>query len=246
MKRNFVINMLGGFVGIFLTLLVVNFTDNANALSVDRPAVMSQSPTPIVNAPAAVPISTTFTYQGQLKNRGVPVTGSCGMAFRLHDDPSAGNLIGSPITLTVPIVNGLFTVQLNDGSAVAGVVNVILRKNYTGASIGASYGQTGKSDGQTTRAYGSFGAGNLDTDKYNVFFTVEAAKTDNIWSKDRGFIGQGDLRSLGYFNVLNGANRPYFGLGPSSNSAYGVTRNANGGGARVNVIPCPGNTDPAK
>ena len=128
--------------------------------------------------------------------------------------------------------------------AVGGVVNIILRRNYTGGSIGGSYGQTGKSDGNTTRAFGSVGVGNLDTDRFNVFATLEASQQKNIWSKDRGFIGQGDLSSFGYYNVLNGANRPYFGLGPSSNSAYGVTRAANGTGARVNVIPCPGNTDP--
>jgi len=129
--------------------------------------------------------------------------------------------------------------------AVGGVVNVILRKNYTGASMGASYGQTGHSDGQTGRVFGSFGAGNLDTDRYNFFGTIEASKQKNIWSKDRGFIGQGDLTSLGYFDVTNGANRPYFGLGPSSNSAYGITRTPPGVGARVNIIPCPGLQDPA-
>ncbi len=73
--------------------------------------------------------------------------------------------------------------------AVGGVVNVILRKNYTGGSIGATYGQTGKSDGQTTRAFGTFGFGNLDTDKYNVFVSVEASQQKNILSIDRGFIG---------------------------------------------------------
>jgi len=129
--------------------------------------------------------------------------------------------------------------------AVGGVVNVILRKNYTGASIGGSYGQTGHGDGQSTRAFGSIGFGNLDTDKYNVFATLEASTEKNIWSKDRGFIGEVDLRSFGYYDTANGANRPYFGLGPSSNSPYGVTRSATGGGARVNVIPCPGLTDAA-
>lgn len=128
--------------------------------------------------------------------------------------------------------------------AVGGVVNIILRKNYTGGSIGGSYGQTGKSDGQTTRAYGSIGVGNLDTDKFNVFATLEASQQKNIWSRDRGFIGQTDLRSLGYYDVTNGASRPYFGLGPSSNSPYGTTRSAAGGGARVNIIPCPGLQDP--
>lgn len=121
--------------------------------------------------------------------------------------------------------------------AVGGVVNVILRKNYTGAQVGASYGQTGKSDGQTTRAFGTVGFGNIDSDKYNVFFSVEASKQKNIWSKDRGFIGQTDLTSFGYYDVTNGANRPYFGLGPTSNSPYGVIRNP-ANNARVNLIPC--------
>lgn len=121
--------------------------------------------------------------------------------------------------------------------AVGGVVNVILRKNYTGAQVGASYGQTGKSDGQTTRAFGTVGFGNIDSDKYNVFFTLEASKQKNIWAKDRGFIGQVDLTPFGYYDVANGANRPYFGLGPSSNSPYGVIRNP-ANNARVNLIPC--------
>jgi iron complex outermembrane receptor protein len=130
--------------------------------------------------------------------------------------------------------------------AVGGVVNIILKKSYTGASIGGSYGQTGKSDGKETRAFGSIGIGNLDTDKFNVFATIEASKQKNIWSTDRGYIGETDLRSLGYYDTTNGANRPYFGLGPSSNSPYGVTRAANGTGARVNIIPCDSSLiDPA-
>jgi len=130
--------------------------------------------------------------------------------------------------------------------AVGGVVNVILRKSYQGATIGGTYGQSGHSDGQTGRVFGTVGVGNIDTDKYNGFVTLEASQQNNIWSKDRGFIGQQDLTSKGFFDTTNGANRPWFGLGPSSNSPFGVTRNANGGGARVNVIPCdPSLKDPA-
>jgi iron complex outermembrane recepter protein len=128
--------------------------------------------------------------------------------------------------------------------AVGGVVNVILRRNYSGASIGVSYGQTGKSDGQNTRVYGSAGFGNLDTDKYNVFVSLEASQQKNIWAKNRGFIGDSDLSSFGYYNTTNGAPRPYFGLGPTSNSPYGVARVINPDGSvgpRVNVIPCAGN-----
>ncbi len=125
--------------------------------------------------------------------------------------------------------------------AVGGVVNVILRKSYTGASIGGSYGQSGKADGQTTRAFGALGFGDLDADKYNVFLSLEASKQKNIWSKDRGFIGWSDLTSLGYFNSTNGEPRPFLGVGvgPTSNSPYGVTRSATNTGARVNLRPCP-------
>ena len=121
--------------------------------------------------------------------------------------------------------------------AVGGVVNVILRQNYTGAAIGGSYGQANRSDGQTTRAFGTLGIGNIDTDRFNVFFSLEASQQKNIWSTDRGFIGQSDLTSFGYYNTTNGAARPYFGLGPTANSPYGVIRNPVGN-VRTNVIKC--------
>ena len=124
--------------------------------------------------------------------------------------------------------------------AVGGVINVILRSNYTGASIGGSYGQTGHSDGQTTRAFGTLGFGNIDTDKYNVFFSLEASSQKNIFSKDRGFIGSSDRRSLGYYDTTNGSPRLYLGTTtPSTTSPFGTMRTPpNGGGTRVNVIQC--------
>jgi iron complex outermembrane recepter protein len=121
--------------------------------------------------------------------------------------------------------------------AVGGVVNVILRENYTGASIGASAGAAGKSDGQTLRWVGSAGFGDLKTDRYNLFFTAEASTEKNIWAKDRGFIGQSDLTRFGYYDTTNGAGRPYFSLGPTSNSPYGVVRDPVTD-ARVNLIAC--------
>ncbi|HEX4235925.1 MAG TPA: TonB-dependent receptor [Caldimonas sp.] len=128
--------------------------------------------------------------------------------------------------------------------AVGGVVNIILRKNYNGASIGGTYGQSSRSDGQATRGFATYGAGNLDTDKWNAFVSVEASHQNNIWSKDRGFLGQTDLTSKGFYDTTNGANRPYFGLGPTANSPYGVIRNPVGN-VRTNVVPCdPSLIDP--
>jgi iron complex outermembrane receptor protein len=127
---------------------------------------------------------------------------------------------------------------------VGGVVNVILRSNYTGATVGGSYGQSSKGDGQTTRAFGTIGIGNVDTDKYNLFLSVEASSQKNIWSTDRGFIGQSDLSQFGYYNTTNGEPRPYFGLGPTANSPFGVVRTLlpdGSFGPRENVISCGGN-----
>jgi hypothetical protein len=112
MKRNFVISLFGSFIGFGMLLIVLSATGIVGARDTDasrddaRPNVVS----------AATPLTSTFTYNGQLKNNGAVVNGSCQMAFRLYDDPSTGNLIGSPITPTVPVTNGLFTVGLNFGN----------------------------------------------------------------------------------------------------------------------------------
>ena len=62
-------------------------------------------------------LGTAFTYQGQLRQGSTPINGMCDLAFRLYDDVSAGNVIGSPITSTIPISNGLFTASLDFGAS---------------------------------------------------------------------------------------------------------------------------------
>jgi len=66
-------------------------------------------------APQAA-MGTAFTYQGQLKSGGAPVTADCEMTFRLYNDAVVGSQVGSAITTTVPITDGLFTVELDFGS----------------------------------------------------------------------------------------------------------------------------------
>jgi hypothetical protein len=62
------------------------------------------------------PVGTAFTYQGQLKEAGVPVTGEADFQFYLFDAASGGNLIDSLGVSSVPITDGLFTVQLDFGT----------------------------------------------------------------------------------------------------------------------------------
>lgn len=65
----------------------------------------------------AVPAGTAFTYQGKLTDSaGVPMTGSCGMSFKLFDAATGGTQVGSTVTLPgVSVSGGLFTVALDFG-----------------------------------------------------------------------------------------------------------------------------------
>lgn len=57
--------------------------------------------------------------------------------------------------------------------AVAGVVNIILRKDFTGAQISGSYSMNRDSEYKVWRATTTLGIGDLARDKYNVFVTYE-------------------------------------------------------------------------
>src|SRR5881296_3804798 len=62
----------------------------------------------------AAPLGTTFTYQGQLKSGGTPVTGVYDLRFSLWDALTGGNQIGSTLCLdNVSVSSGLFTVSLD-------------------------------------------------------------------------------------------------------------------------------------
>jgi hypothetical protein len=67
---------------------------------------------------ASTVLNTSFTYQGQLKSGGQPVDGSCDIDFRLYDAGTGGSQVGSAVVTTVPVVDGLFTVNLDFGSGV--------------------------------------------------------------------------------------------------------------------------------
>ncbi len=75
----------------------------------------AQVPGPLGVAAPQATLGSTFTYQGQLKRGGQVVTGNCDMAFRLHAAEAGGSQLGSAITTTVSITNGLVTVPLNGG-----------------------------------------------------------------------------------------------------------------------------------
>jgi iron complex outermembrane recepter protein len=117
--------------------------------------------------------------------------------------------------------------------AIAGVVNIILRKDYKGTTAKVAYGQSRYGDGQDYRATITHGFGDLSTDNYNVLLNFEYGKKGEINNRDRAGraqIGRNDLRDLGF-----DADTGFAGAGfitadrgvSSSGSINGNVRNPN-------------------
>jgi hypothetical protein len=69
------------------------------------------------SAAAQTPVGAAFTYQGRLTDAGGPVTGNYDLRFTLFDAATAGNPVGSPVTVSaVAVAQGLFSVSLDFGA----------------------------------------------------------------------------------------------------------------------------------
>jgi iron complex outermembrane receptor protein len=129
--------------------------------------------------------------------------------------------------------------SLYGSDAIAGVVNIKLKKNISGTRLNAEYGDTEHGGGATKRASFSTGFGDLDTNGYNAFVTAEVRKQDAIKVSDREQFGWanrdwrergGNNLTLGVPTNLNGglvaANSPFL-----YNSTTVENGNPNAGGA---------------
>jgi iron complex outermembrane receptor protein len=97
--------------------------------------------------------------------------------------------------------------SLYGSDAVAGVINIKLRKNFQGTRFAAESGNTQHGGGKTNRASVSTGFGDLDNDGYNVFATAEWRRQGAIKVADRDQYqwDNRDYRSLGGNNLSLGA-----------------------------------------
>jgi hypothetical protein len=68
-----------------------------------------------INA-SAVPVSTAFTYQGELKEMGAPANGTFDMEFRLFDAEENGSDLGT-VAKVVTVSQGQFLVELDFGAS---------------------------------------------------------------------------------------------------------------------------------
>ncbi|MET3931346.1 TonB-dependent receptor [Lysobacter soli] len=68
--------------------------------------------------------------------------------------------------------------------AIAGVVNIITRSNFEGATVDAYYGQYSEGDGETTRASGILG---FTGDRGSITAAVEYRKEEEVFARDRPY-----------------------------------------------------------
>ncbi|WP_186830550.1 TonB-dependent receptor [Mitsuaria sp. TWR114] len=114
-----------------------------------------------------------------------------GFAQNLQDTFVDLNSIPSAAVQRIDILkDGASAIYGSD--AIAGVVNIILRKDYQGFDISASGGFfEGKNDYRVTAA-GGFG--DLGSDGYNIFATLDYYKRDLLLQKDVEFTESRDFR----------------------------------------------------
>ena len=83
--------------------------------------------------------------------------------------------------------------------AVAGVVNIILRKDYKGAQVSGNYSINRDSEYQTWRATGTIGFGDLARDRYNAFINLEHYdRPTTTLANVEGYVIYPQLRDSGY------------------------------------------------
>jgi iron complex outermembrane receptor protein len=71
--------------------------------------------------------------------------------------------------------------------AVAGVVNIITRREIEGLHLNASVGVSEEGDGGEQRLDASYGVGDLGSDGFNVYVAGTYRKNDVIWARDRDY-----------------------------------------------------------
>ncbi|MES2318478.1 MAG: TonB-dependent receptor [Pseudomonadota bacterium] len=88
--------------------------------------------------------------------------------------------------------------------AMAGVVNIIMRENFEGLELSGSMGESQKRDGRQSRATISGGMGNLVTDHFNVYATLDYRKRDPMFLRNReGYLGTQNWTDYGYSDNRN-------------------------------------------
>ncbi len=105
--------------------------------------------------------------------------------------------------------------------AIAGVVNIILRRSYVGTRIVIDAGTSSRRDGSTVHVAGTTGFGDLASNGHNIFVSTELRRQDQIRFADRGgAFEKTDFRATGGLDVTPGVPNALNGGLPASATGY--------------------------
>jgi hypothetical protein len=124
------------------------------------------------DASVAAPLGTAITYQGQLKESGLPYGGAADLAFTLYDAAAGGAIVAGPVTLNaVSVVNGLFTVSLDFGASAFSGNACWLQIAVRAPAGSGSYTPLSPRQDLTPAPYALFSAGPWASSGGNVYRT---------------------------------------------------------------------------
>jgi iron complex outermembrane receptor protein len=166
-----------------------------------------------------LPINTSFGSFNEAGGEGAGLVGFTGISLRGFGTnrtlvlvngkrvaPYAlSNQIGGGADLSAIPVAVIERVEiLKDGAsavygsdAIAGVVNFILRKDFKGVEASVTYLDTDQGGGKQQRANASVGFGDLNKQRFNVYFTADYLKQDPLKASQRPFSSSAYIPALG-------------------------------------------------
>lgn len=119
-------------------------------------------------------------------------------------------------------------------NALAGVVNIILKKHYDGAEVSAEVADSAKNDGKLVHIGGLWGTGDLQSDGYNWYVTSELRHQGQILLNNRsGLWTNFNWSDFGGLNGTPGAGSNPLVSYPLSTSGYILNPN----GTDVTYLP---------
>lgn len=105
--------------------------------------------------------------------------------------------------------------------AIAGVVNIILKRSFEGLTVTADAGTSSHADGTTEHAAATWGFGDLANDGHNFYISGEFRHQQQIRFMDRGgYFTQRDFTSTGGYNVTLGVPNDITGAFARSGTGY--------------------------
>jgi iron complex outermembrane recepter protein len=100
--------------------------------------------------------------------------------------------------------------------AIAGVVNVILRKDYNGIELSGTAGTSSEGGANEYRTNFSAGFGDLAKDRFNALVSIDYFKRDLLLASDREYTRDLDFRQYAAGDLIRSTLATYFPFGASA------------------------------